>query len=423
MKKWKRILAGVLTGILAVTTPVCATVNVGAQYSITTNDIPQWPQGPEIMAETGVLMEYKTGAVIYDKGADELRYPASITKLMTLLLAVENSNLDDTVTFTETGIRDIAVDSGNIGMQLGETMSMKDCLYAMIIYSANEVSTQIAEYVGGTEQNFIDMMNARAQKIGCTNTHFTNANGMPDPNQYTTARDMALIFREGLKNKTFRKIIKTRSYTIKPTNLNSEKRVLVTHHPLFSEQSSIFYPSCIGGKSGMTNDAGYTLVSGASEEGVRYIAVVLRDVDINQSGVDSKALFDYGYQLFQRVEVEGGYVVIPKGMKVEDLIKKEEIVNNTKKYTYYVGDHYVGKGKEVKATPTPEPEIIPEEPKETEVQETAQTKKTFGDIKSFEDFSDTAQILLMIMAGMVVVLIILCIILAVKTHKRNKRYR
>ena len=172
----------------------------------------------------------------------------------------------------------------------------------------------------------------------------------------------------------------------------------------------------------MTNDAGYTLVSGASEDGVLYIAVVLKDVDINQSGVDSKALFDYGYQLFQRVKVEGGYVVIPKGMKAEDLVKKEKIVNNTKKYTYYVGDHYVGKGKEVTVTPTPEPEITQEQPQETEVQETADTKKNIGDIKSFDDLSDTAKILLMVMAGMVVILFILCIILAVKTHKRNKRH-
>lgn len=422
MKKWINVLAGIIAGIMAVTTPVCATVDLNSQFTAITNDIPQWPQGPDIMADTGIVMEYGTGAVIYEKGADEKRYPASITKLMTLLVAVENSSLDETVTFTETGVRDIATDSSNIGMKLGETLTMKQCLLAMIIASANEVAAQIAEHVGGTEQNFVDMMNAKAAEIGCTNTHFANANGLPDENQYTTARDMALIFREGLKNKTFKKIINTRSYTIKPTNMNAEKRSLYTHHPLFSELSSTFYPECIGGKSGRTDLAGSTLVTAARENKITYIVVVLRDADINQSGVDSKALFDYGYQLFQKVEVEGGYVIIPKGMKAEDLVKKEKIVNNTKRYTYYVGDHYVGRGKEVTATPTPQPEITQEQPKETEVQETAETKQKIGDIKSFDDLSDTAKILLMVMAGMAVILFILCIILAVKTHKKNKRH-
>lgn len=135
-------------------------------------------------------MDADTGILLYNKGGDELRYPASITKIMTLLLAVENASLDDQVTFTETGIRDETWDSGNIGMKLGEVMSMRDCVYALFIKSANEVAAQIAEYVGGTEQNFIDMMNQRAAEIGCTNTHFANASGLPDANHYSTARDM-----------------------------------------------------------------------------------------------------------------------------------------------------------------------------------------------------------------------------------------
>ena len=427
MKKWKRIIAGITAGVMLACTQVSAGVDLNAKYAITTNELENWPAGPELMADTGVLMDADTGVVLYDKGAHELRYPASITKLMTLLVAVEHADLNETVTFTETGIRDIAPDSGNIGMQLGETMSMEDCLYAMILYSANEVSAQIAEYVGGTEQAFIDMMNERAAKIGCENTHFMNASGLPDENQYTTAYDMALIFREGLKNKTFRKIINTRSYVVKATNKNSQDRPFQTHHPLFSELSGIFYPSCIGGKSGMTNDAGHTLVTGAEENGVTYITVVMRDVDINQAGVDSKALFDYGYQNFHKEEVEGGSVLLPSGVNTDSLTKQEETVGGVLRQGYYLSGHLVGTGSVPEPTPesvaTPTPAQTEQEAPVQE-QETVQehTEDTTVDSEREETgLSKTARVLLAVMACMVILLIILCILLGVKNRRRGRR--
>ena len=141
----------------------------------------------------GILMDADTGVVLYNKGGDEQRYPASITKIMTLLVAVENSTMDEKVTFTETGVRNVTADSSNIGTKVGEVLTMEDCLHALIIQSANDVAAQIAEHIGGTEQAFIDMMNQRAQEIGCTNTHFANSSGLPDDNHYSSARDMALI--------------------------------------------------------------------------------------------------------------------------------------------------------------------------------------------------------------------------------------
>ena len=134
MKKWKRLLLiGLSACMLAVpAADVSAAVDLNAKYDISSNQIPGWPTGPEITSDTGVLMDADSGILLYNKGGDEQRYPASITKIMTLLVAVENSSLDDQVTFTETGIRDISWDSGNIGMQLGEVMSMRDCLYALL---------------------------------------------------------------------------------------------------------------------------------------------------------------------------------------------------------------------------------------------------------------------------------------------------
>ncbi|MDC7291374.1 D-alanyl-D-alanine carboxypeptidase [Blautia schinkii] len=431
MKRWKKILTTVLTGTLTVTlaaAPVWATVDLNAVYGISTNDIQGWPAGPEISSNTGILMEADTGTVVYDKGADELRYPASITKLMTLLVAVENVGLDETVSFTATGVRDVTPDSGNIGMQLGETMSMRDCLYAMIIHSANEVSAQIAEYVGGTEQDFIDMMNEKAAEIGCVNTHFTNASGLPDPNQYTTARDMALIFREGLENSTFREIIGNPDYTIKPTNMNGEERKLHTHHPLFAQESALYYPGCLGGKSGMTNDAGHTLVTGVEQDGVTYIAVVMRAVDLSQASVDSRLLFDYGYQNFQKLKYEGGNVVLPKGAATDAITAKEENIDGKNMECYYFSDHLIGMGGIVVATPTPimeepEPEEAGSADDEPLYRETDNTDKQQEPAQEKKGLSNLAKLLFAVMGFMVVILIVLSVALGMKNRKHNHKVK
>ena len=210
MKKIKKLLAVFASVSVALMLPLqtMAAVDLNAKYDISTNQIQGWPAGPDITSDTGILMDAATGVVLYNKGGDEQRYPASITKIMTLLVAVENSTMDEKVTFTETGVRNVTADSSNIGTKVGE----EDCLYALIIQSANDVAAQIAEHIGGTEQAFIDMMNQRASEIGCTNTHFANSSGLPDDNHYSSARDMALIFREGLKNETFRTVVGTGLY-------------------------------------------------------------------------------------------------------------------------------------------------------------------------------------------------------------------
>lgn len=310
MKKWKHLFkAAVISAVIAMTAvQVCSAAEAGVQNAaaaempVLTNEIPGWPPGPGITSETGVLMDADSGVLLYNKGGDEIRYPASITKIMTLLLAVENCSLTEDVVFTETGTRDISQDSGNIGMQVGEVLSMESCLYALVIRSANEVAAQIAEHVGGTEQNFIDMMNQRAAEIGCTNTHFVNASGLPDENHYSTAHDMALIMREGLKNKKFRKIIGATDYVIEPTNKNSESRVLHTHHPMLAPESGYYYKGCIGGKTGYTSAAGNTLVTAARRNGTTYITVTMKAADLAIASSDSTAMFNYGYQNFQKME-------------------------------------------------------------------------------------------------------------------------
>lgn len=401
-------------------------VNLQETYEVVTNKITGWPQGPEIMSDTGIVMDADTGVVLYEKGADAKRYPASIAKLMTLLVAVENSSMEEQVTFTEICLRDQTPDSSNIGMRVGEIMSMKDCLCAVILSSANEVSTQVAEYVGGTEDNFIQMMNERALELGCENTKFINANGLPGEGQYTTARDMALIFQEVLRNKTARSVIETWSYTIQPTNLNGEERKLGTHHPMVYKGTEYYYEGCIGGKTGRTEAAGSTLVSGAKKEGITYIVVLLRDPELPQQCFDTADLFDYAYHNFEKTDLDGlGAVTLPKGVSLADLDTKDTEKDGEAVREYYFQERYLG------CSSIPQPTEVPlEEVGDADemplFQGNSEVEITVPDMDSDgkdQFFSEKTLLLLGIMGVMLIVLVILITALVQKKKKRKKRQK
>ena len=411
-----------------------AAVDLNAKYDISTNQIQGWPTGPDIISDTGILMDADSGVVLYNKGADEQRYPASITKIMTLLVAVENSTMDEQVTFTETGVRNVNADSSNIGTQVGEVLSMQDCLHALIIQSANDVAAQIAEHIGGTEQNFIDMMNQRAQEIGCTNTHFANSSGLPDDNHYSSARDMALIMKEGLKNDTFRTVIGTADYVIQPTNMNSQPRTLHTHHPMLAPESGFYYEGCIGGKTGTTVAAGHTLVTAAQKDNTTYIAVTMRAADLANSCMDTTAMFNYGFQNFTKTEVEGGSVLLPNGTDISSLGQKSENVDGETETGYYFGDYLIGSGTVAQATPSPTPaaeetkdsteaESSAEEPAESTDQADTEKKDTADeDTSEKKSIPALRRILLMIMAAMILILIGLLAALRIKEKKHENKY-
>ena len=448
MKKVKKLFAflATLSMVLMMPAHVMAAVDLNAKYEVDTNKIQGWPQSADIASDTGILMDADTGTVLFDKGGDQQRYPASITKIMTLLVAVENSSMDEQVTFTETGVRNVAADSSNINSKVGEVMTMQDCLHALMIISANDAAAQIAEHVGGTEQNFIDMMNQRAAEIGCTNTHFANSSGLPDENHYSSAKDMALIFREGLKNKDFRSVIGDADYTIQPTNMTSDKRVMHTHHPMFAPESDIYYPGCIGGKTGFTNLAAHTLVTAVEQNGTTYIAVVMHGVELSTCCLDSKALFDYGFGNFTKTAVDGGSVILPKGMDVNALTTKSESSNGKIETVYYAGDHQVGTSTvdETAATATPTPETAASETtgdtlnqsgesdnadiSETSSSEVSQNSKstqdtqstTTGKVSETKGVPALRKILLMIMAAMVLILIALLAALGRKERKHRR---
>lgn len=266
---------------------------------IQTNQIAGWPQGPAVWAEAAVVMDLDSQTLLYSKNMDNVKYPASITKIMTTLLAIENSSLRERVTFSENAIYGIERDSSHIGIRVGEILSMEDCLYGMMLESANEVCLAVAEHISGSVDAFVELMNQRAAQLGCTNTHFTNPNGLPDENHYTTAHDMALIARAAYSLPMFRQLCQTQTYVIPKTNMCGEERWLNNHHKMLPE-GIYAYDGCTGGKTGFTQAALNTLVTFAERDGRRLVCVSLR-TNGRQIYADTAALLDYGFQNFQNV--------------------------------------------------------------------------------------------------------------------------
>lgn len=268
---------------------------------VQTNGIPNWPQGPAVWAESAVVMDLDSGAFLYSKNMDAVKYPASITKILTTLLAIENSRLDERVTFSENAIFGIERDSSHIGIRVGEILSMEECLYGMMLESANEVCLAVAEHISGSVAAFVELMNQKAAELGCTSTHFTNPNGLPDENHYTTARDMALIARAAYNNRTFRKVCQTEVYCIPKTNVCGEERWLSNHHKMLPEKAH-YYEGCTGGKTGFTQAALNTLVTYAERNGRRLVCVSLR-TNGPQVYLDTASMLDYGFQNFQNIPI------------------------------------------------------------------------------------------------------------------------
>lgn len=291
--RWKKAACLILTIISAV---CLGKVDVkAADY---------WPDAPETLSPGVILMEESTGTILYEKNSDEAHYPASITKIMTTLLALENGNLSDMVTFSDDAINN--TEGSGIARDYGEQMTLEQCLYGVMLESANECAYAVAEHVGGTVENLVDMMNAKAKELGCTNTHFANPHGLQDENHYTTAHDMALIAQAAYQNETFRIIIGTKMYTIPPTNKHAEETVLRNHHDMLctyhNANRKYLYPYCVGGKTGYTATANSTLVTYAEKDGMTLICVVMNTQSPNQF-IDTVNLFDYAFDNFQVLNV------------------------------------------------------------------------------------------------------------------------
>ena len=288
-------------------------------------------EDPVIEGSYAVLLETNTDTVLYEKSAYERAYPASLTKMMTVLLAVEaienqtvlpsgvTAALTNEVTASENYNYDQIVDGSTAGILLGETMSLEDLLYCAMLSSANEACNILAEHIGGDIPSFINMMNERAAALGCSGTHFANTHGLPNPDHYTTAWDLTLIAREAVAHSLFREICSTRTRTLNPTNMSAGRALYNTNSLINTNDhypGDYLYEGAAGIKTGFTADAGYCLASVATREGVsnfQLLSIVLRSPAYDQDGngildkycnfTDSAALFDWGFDNWSYREI------------------------------------------------------------------------------------------------------------------------
>lgn len=287
---------------------------------------------PSVISESAVLIDADTGQVLYDKAMHAERYPASITKIATVITGLERGSLSDTLVMSEEAVFGISRDSSHIALDVDEEITLEQASYAALMMSANDACNGIAEHVGGTIDGFVSMMNETMKKAGAKNTTFTNAHGLKDPAHITTAYDMAMICRYAIKNDDFRKIFGTYKYDMPPNNEQPETRHFVNQHEMISNPEWM-YDGIIGGKAGWTSDADYTLVTAAERNGITLIAVVMKSPRNDDKYTDTKTLLDWGFESFQRVTLKssdlprgsgytlspGSYLLLPKDKNVSDI--------------------------------------------------------------------------------------------------------
>ncbi|MCR5416490.1 MAG: D-alanyl-D-alanine carboxypeptidase [Pseudobutyrivibrio sp.] len=297
MKKIHRFVAKLLTVAMVATSTL-------SLNSMTVKAEDYWPSGVDVTAESAIIMEQETGSILYEKNMDDVHYPASITKIMTALIVLENCSLDETVTFSADAVYGTELGSSSIARDVGEEMTVEQTLYGMMLESANECAYALGEHVAGDVDSFVDMMNAKAKELGCTNTHFNNTNGLPDENHWTSAHDMALIARAAYAIPKFAEIVGTKNYTIPATNKHSDPTPLNNHHCMlhYYKTNQYLYDYCMGGKTGYTVVAGATLVTYAKKDGMTLICVVMKD-DTKQQYYDTTNLFEYCFDNFSTVNV------------------------------------------------------------------------------------------------------------------------
>ncbi len=328
---------------------------------VQSNEIPGWPQGPGSYAQSAIVMEAGTGAILYAKNIDEHHYPASITKVLTALVALEYGHLSDTVTFSHDSVAFLEPGDSSIGLDEGDQITLEQALYAMLLASANEAAYAVAENVGQSMGHdydwFIEEMNETCKSLGGYNSSFVNTNGLHDENHYTCARDMALIGSELFKYPEFFNIVQTLEYTI-PESDTVEEHTFQQKDKMLHPDNSNYYEYAVGGKTGYTSNSGTTLITMADNGETQLVCVLLQTFS-GYAYPDTTELFEYAFNNFTKVwvadeerpedieefldadgEDDTGYVMLPKGVQFSDLdmeIIREDGVGNreaTLEYTY-----------------------------------------------------------------------------------------
>lgn len=280
-----------------------------------------WPADISIDSDAGIVMDANTGVVLYGKNIHETYSPASITKVLTSLIVLEHCSLDETVTFSESAVYNVESNSSSAGYDTGDTASVKDCLYALLLKSANEAANALAEHVAGSADAFAVLMNEKAAELGCQDSHFANPSGLNNEEHYVSAYDMALITRAAFENPTFAKIVETTYYKLPPNQKNPEGQGISPGNKLVKKNWPQYYrPDVLGGKTGYTSIALNTLVNGARQGDTTLITVILHSN--NTQYEDTSRLLDFGFNNFQSVKIadyDQTFSNIGKDLKIADV--------------------------------------------------------------------------------------------------------
>lgn len=261
----------------------------------------------DIAAPNLLLAETNSGRILYERDVDKKIYPASITKLMTAILVVDNCKLNEKVTVSENAVRSVPLGYVNAKLQVDEELTVENLLNAMLIPSANDAANVLAEHVGGSIESFASMMNTKARELGCTGSNFNNPSGLHEKNHYTTTRDLLLISKEAISNNTIKTIIGKTTYTLPKSNKYSKKdRILTTtNYMKKKELSKYYYEYCIGAKTGYTGKAKNCVVVFANKNNINLTAIVMGETAKikGQKFLDAKKMFEYGFNNYEAKQV------------------------------------------------------------------------------------------------------------------------
>lgn len=276
-----------------------------------------------IDSEAAILIDSNTGKVLYGKNENKKLYPASTTKILTAILAIEHCNPSDKIIASYNAVMSLPSDYSNAAIQPGETLTFQELLDMFLIHSANEIGTILAEHISGNVENFATLMNQKAASLGCKNTHFTNPSGIHDAEHYSTAYDMALIAQYCMRNDTFRNTVSKKFCTIEPTE-KYEKRYFRNTNDLINKSTDYYYEYAIGIKTGYTSQAKRCLVGAAAKDGLELITVVLgnQPTMTDTRYLDTINLFEYGFSNYKTQRIATKNTVI-----------KEIVIGNATKET------------------------------------------------------------------------------------------
>ncbi len=308
-------------------------------------------QSPNLLSETAVLIDGKTGQILYEKNAHQKMYPASTTKILTGLLAVELGNMSDVLTYSYDAVYGIGRGTSHASISQGEQLTLEQSMYALSIESANDAAAGIGEYlVAKRGKGLSQLMNERAIRAGAKNSSFMNAHGLHDKNHYTTAYDLAMIAKDCIKYPEFNKIFTAKTYSIPPTNKQKETRTFNSSNwftnNVYNYNEELFdREDLLMTKTGWTGEAQHTMVTAIEHDGMSLIAVVMKTSVDDYKWQDTEKLFNWAIESFKTVDVSGEYIALcadektPVDKNGKLYVKREDMVCEDAKVTLSKGDN------------------------------------------------------------------------------------